>query len=83
MPIYNYQCHVCEHAFEENRKISERFWDEQCPQCGAEKEAVTLLVSAPKIVTGVRDVHARTDSDFRDNLKRIKKYNPGSKINVL
>ena len=82
MPLYAYHCNSCGNEFEENKSISERFWSEPCPKCGGPEDAVTLVVSAPRLVTGVGDFINKTDAGFKDNLKRIKKHNPRSNINI-
>ncbi len=43
MPIYEYQCHACEHTFDARQKISDAPL-EVCPECG--KKTVEKLVSA-------------------------------------
>lgn len=43
MPIYEYQCSACDHAFEMIQKLSDDPLT-QCPNCHADK--VTKLVSA-------------------------------------
>ena len=45
MPIYEYACRNCEHAFEELQKISEAALV-QCPRCG--QASLRKLLSAPK-----------------------------------
>ena len=45
MPIYEYACSNCEHAFDELQKISEAALV-QCPKCG--QASLRKLLSAPK-----------------------------------
>ncbi|MGB5257070.1 MAG: zinc ribbon domain-containing protein [Woeseiaceae bacterium] len=45
MPIYEYACSNCEHAFDELQKISEAALV-HCPKCG--QAALRKLLSAPK-----------------------------------
>ncbi|MBT8067839.1 MAG: zinc ribbon domain-containing protein [Gammaproteobacteria bacterium] len=45
MPIYEYACSHCEHAFDELQKISEAALV-HCPRCG--EPALRKLLSAPK-----------------------------------
>ncbi len=45
MPIYEYACTHCEHAFDELQKISEAALV-HCPQCG--EPSLRKLLSAPK-----------------------------------
>jgi putative FmdB family regulatory protein len=45
MPIYEYACSHCEHAFDELQKISEAALV-HCPKCG--KPSLRKLLSAPK-----------------------------------
>jgi putative FmdB family regulatory protein len=83
MPTYNYKCKSCGHQFEDFRKISNRIWDKDCPNCGKEKDQIELtLFEAPKIVSAVRSVYSRTDQTFRDKLNSIKKHYPRNTIKV-
>ena len=34
MPIYEYQCHKCQHRFEEWVKLADAHGQEPCPKCG-------------------------------------------------
>ncbi|MBF0142169.1 MAG: zinc ribbon domain-containing protein [Magnetococcales bacterium] len=47
MPIYDYKCDACQHAFEENHPMSAPPV-RQCPACGAEK--VRKILSTGGIV---------------------------------
>ena len=82
MPIYDYACSVCKAEFEENRKISERFWKDPCPSCGADGDSVALIIKSPRIVRGVGGLYSKLDVDFKSNLKRIKEKVPNSTIKV-
>lgn len=37
MPLYDFECSKCSHAYEAFMKMSDRFDDLPCPQCGATK----------------------------------------------
>jgi len=43
MPIYEYECKICQHHFEEWQKISEKPVS-KCPECG--KRKVKRLISS-------------------------------------
>lgn len=82
MPIYNYRCEKCQFEFEEIRTIANRRWTDPCPKCGIENTIDLILTASPKIVSSVGTPHSKTDSGFRDNLKRIKKFWKRSTINI-
>ena len=46
MPIYEYQCGKCGHAFDALQKLGEAAL-RKCPECG--KAALSKLVSAPAV----------------------------------
>lgn len=79
MPIYNYQCKLCSHEFEQMKSISNRVWSDPCPSCG-ELGHVDIIIKSPRIVSGVGNLHSKTDSDFRDNLNRMKSFWKNSTI---
>ena len=65
-----------------NKKTG-KTWDVLCSYDEMQKqlsEDVEHILAAPNFVTMVGGTLSRTPSDFRDNLKRIKKQHPGSTI---
>ncbi|AUR97770.1 putative regulatory protein [Vibrio phage 1.244.A._10N.261.54.C3] len=72
MPTYNYGCGKCDHTFKAFRSIKERKEPEQyeCPECGV--TAVQMLMSAPKVVSGVT-TEDKVPQGFKDILSGIKK----------
>ena len=81
MPIYNYQCKSCKTEFEKMKPMSDRAWIDPCPSCG-ESDCVEIIIKSPRIVTGVGNLHSKIDSDFRDNLNRMKKFWKNSTIHT-
>jgi putative FmdB family regulatory protein len=82
MPTYNYKCQCCSHEFEEHRKIDQRMI-EICPNCGKIGNVKIVIKTTPRVVREHGEVHSKTDSAFRDNLKRIKKHHPRNSIKVI
>jgi putative FmdB family regulatory protein len=84
MPIYTYKCNNCKHEFEDNRKIDDRFWNDPCPNCEVDAYGnISLIIKqSPKIVRESGDVLSKTDSSFRENMRRIKKHHPRNTIKV-
>jgi putative FmdB family regulatory protein len=80
--MYQYHCNSCGYEFDKIKTIENRFWSDPCPKCGGPEDAVTLVVTAGALVTGVGDFIKKMDGGFKDNLKRIKEKNPRSNINI-
>jgi len=80
MPTYNYKCSKCEHEFEKIKRIADRFWNEPCPNCGANEESIALVPVSPRLVTSVGSIYSKTDGAFKDNLERMKKHHPRNTI---
>ncbi len=72
MPIYEYQCHACEHVFELIQKISDAPVTE-CPQCT--KAEVVKLVSAPKFKLKGSGWY---ETDFKDKPNKSTKNETAS-----
>ena len=83
MPIYEYACTKCEHAFDELQKISEAALV-HCPQCG--EPSLRKLLSAPKFrlkgqgwyetdfKTGdKRNLHGDSETKTKDDKKTDKR----------
>jgi len=64
MPIYEYQCRACGHAFDKLQKINEQPLMD-CPECG--KPKLQKLVSAAGFQLKGTGWYA---TDFRDNGKK-------------
>jgi putative FmdB family regulatory protein len=64
MPIYEYACTNCEHAFDELQKISEAALV-HCPKCG--EPSLRKLLSAPKFRLKGRGWY---ETDFKTGDKR-------------
>lgn len=74
MPLYSYKCGGCDHEFSEVLKIDDRRapTEAPCPNC-AEAGKIEMVISSPRIVSGVGNLHSKTSGNFRDRLKEIKK----------
>jgi putative FmdB family regulatory protein len=59
MPIYEFECTKCTHAYERVMKIDEPYDDLECPSCGATKPK--------KLVTAFR---TNAWSSFLDGMER-------------
>jgi len=73
MPIYNYICKQCEHAFKVMHSIKDKLTD--CPVCfGPELERIPSGFSTPKIesVSGTGDLVKEKIEEFRSDLKEEK-----------
>lgn len=64
MPIYEYACTKCEHAFDELQKITEAALV-HCPQCG--EPSLRKLLSAPKFRLKGQGWY---ETDFKTGQKR-------------
>ena len=80
MPIYDYQCSECGYEFEKLKKISERHWNQPCPNCNSKNQTVSLVIKSPLIVSEVGDIINKASDGFKDNLNRIKKHHPRNTI---
>ncbi|MCK4404661.1 MAG: zinc ribbon domain-containing protein [candidate division Zixibacteria bacterium] len=52
MPIYEYQCRVCQHKFEVLQKLGEDGKGLKCPKCGADKPIKIFSVFASGTSSG-------------------------------
>jgi len=82
MPIYDYQCEKCEHAFEMNLGMDNRNQPttEPCPECG-ELSVVKTIGGMPSLGKLQETDVLRTGklpSFFKDNMKRAAN-SPGVK----
>lgn len=82
MPLFEYQCIKCLHAFEKLKPISERKIPEleKCPECGelgtVEQKIFTAQLWADAHRVGVK----KHDSGFTEVLSRIAEKAPGSNM---
>lgn len=81
MPLYDYQCKGCGKLLTLRKSIAERHEPESnpCEECGSE---ISMVLYAPKIVSGVKGPQSAPDS-FKDVLRTIKKTSgKGNTIDV-
>lgn len=76
MPLYDYKCQSCDHAFRKLKQISKRHepTKEPCPECG--EAQIVNVIGCPAVAYNQPGVHKTTDN-FNDRLKQIKE-NVGS-----
>jgi len=81
MPNYDYHCLNCEHVWTQQLLIADRDMplDFACPHCG--EEAVERPAAAPGI-SHVIGGYKKVPEGFKDVLRKIKKNNVGSLIEV-
>jgi putative FmdB family regulatory protein len=74
MPLYSYKCGSCGHEFSEVLKIDDRKTpcESNCPDCETQGQ-IEMVVSSPRIVAGVGNLHSKVSNNFRDRLKEIHK----------
>lgn len=81
MPFYDYACKGCGHSFSQRKTCAERHTPElePCSECGGQ---ISMVIGAPKIVSGVRGPQSAPDG-FKDVLRQIKKTSgKGNTIDV-
>lgn len=81
MPLYDYQCKGCGQVLTLRKSIADRHEPESnpCEECGSE---ISMVLSAPKIVSGVKGPQSAPDG-FKDVLRTIKKSSgKGNTIDV-
>jgi putative FmdB family regulatory protein len=71
--MYDYKC-KCGHEFTDVLKVSDRNVpvDSKCPEC-SEKGGIQMVISSPRIVSGVGELRAKVSDNFKDRLREIKK----------
>lgn len=79
MPNYDYHCLDCGRTFEQNRLIVERNDARPCPAC--DSLDMERLDGAPAFSYTIND-RKKIPEGFKDVLRRIKKRNVGSLIEV-
>jgi putative FmdB family regulatory protein len=79
VPNYDYHCLECNRTFEQNRLIKERDYAKPCPAC--DSLDVERLIAAPGI-SHIYGAYKKVPEGFKDVLRKIKKNNAGSLIEV-
>jgi putative FmdB family regulatory protein len=85
MPIYEYECKLCETRFEKMLSMSKMTepLNEPCPNCGvAVSDNITQCLTCATPIDPYRLGRVKPSAEFRDKLNRISKAHPGSKMNV-
>lgn len=79
MPIYEYQCRICQHYFTSKQTIDDRLVPETepCPECGRQ-DVQKILTGAPGLGDSVRLGLRKPDEGFKDVLRKIHDSTPGS-----
>jgi len=86
MPLYDYECQLCEHSFEEFRTIAEMDipLENPCPDCkkGEVKRIIgSTRLSDPTLLESSKG-RVKPTSEFREVMTRIKKNHPSSNFEV-
>jgi putative FmdB family regulatory protein len=81
MPLYEYQCSVCQAEFTEKRTMSDMLvpTQEPCPACG-ELTVEKVILTAPSLGDSVRLGVRRIDNGFKEVLQKVHETTPGSRI---
>ena len=82
MPSYDYKCEECNNVTSKILSVAKRKEPEEvpCEECGG--SVFYAFLEAPKLVSGVGSIIGKTNDDWKDKLKEMKKQNPRSTINV-
>jgi len=80
MPLYDYQCMDCGHAFEEFSKVDDRLKMEKnpCPKCS--NKSLKLIIGVPNISAGSMTGGKKLPSWYKDVERNIKKCHPQSNM---
>ena len=80
MPLYDYSCQDCGHAFREMHRIANRKVPEgnPCPSCGS--SSVYLQIGTPGVGDSVRLGVRTVDNGFREVLSKIQESQPKSNL---
>jgi putative FmdB family regulatory protein len=71
MPIYEYECRVCEHKFEVMQAVSDPH--PICPECASEDVRRLISLTSGKVEMDAREqLHSRILPEAKDMAKRIK-----------
>lgn len=84
MPIYDYACEKCSHAFEKTLRISEMLQPESeaCPSCGEMNAVKKHLMAAPAMGDPVRLGIRKIPGDFKEVLQKVHSNNYKSNLNL-
>lgn len=74
MPVYEYQCKSCEHAFQEMHKIDDRKIpvESPCPECG--KKEVQQLISGAAIADPFSLGKKKPSREFQEKADSLKRF---------
>ena len=81
MPLYDYNCKICDHTFTLKRMIADRLLPEgdPCPSCGT--TSLQLKIGTPGVGDSVRLGIRTVDNGFREVLSKIHESQPKSNLN--
>lgn len=84
MPNYDYRCNICHSVWEEQRTIADRDTplSTMCPWCFNKDNEIERIPGAPGVSYTVFGARSRAPETFKDVLRKIKKNNRGSTIEV-
>lgn len=89
MPLYDYQCKLCNFTFEQYTKMSERKEPESkaCPHCGnvecVEQTIVFTALPISHVSEGTTALKKLNNSHFAEKLNQIHQNTPGSQLDKL
>ena len=75
MPLYDYRCGACKHAFEQFEKIDDRNKPTRkcCPNCN--KKKVELVIGSPAVCDPVTIGVKRHDKGWSEVMSKFNKSN--------
>lgn len=81
MPLYDYKCSKCGHAWDEMQLVKNRKkpCNSPCPQCN-EKKCVDQVIGQPIMSEPHKMGLRRPDQGFREVISKIKQAHPRSTI---
>ena len=82
MPLYEYQCELCECLFERQLKIAQRDipLSEPCPICSGIDAIKQVHTKGIGIGDPVRLGHIKPPQDWQRFINRLSRANPGSQF---
>jgi putative FmdB family regulatory protein len=80
MPLYDYQCTQCDHAFRSMQSIANRRQPEGEPCTSCQSPSVQLLIGTPGVGDSVRLGVRTVDNGFREVLSKIHESQPHSNL---
>ncbi len=82
MPKYDYQCKKCEHIFERNLKIADRYspYSESCPSC-SENGHIEMYIGSPLLIADqVRLGRMPINRKLQEKFRQIHDNTYGSQL---